>query len=235
MFGFFALNFSIRRRNQTQGSFFVRNSRFECPTTIDEMKQRIKNNDTKFLDKIYYYSSNIIGSNSYWNHKKEELESWINHHVEKGNGLPLFFITLSCAEYYWPDIIRLLTERMEIMNENFPKTDSKSLVSIVNKLSIVVQEYFQLRVKTFLETVGKTIFGIDHYWVRFEFAPSRGQIHAHLLGISSKCDFQQQYFDLKKIPMKKHKQILLQNGQNKNLDILLNYHMKINQMYILVL
>ena len=36
-----------------------------------------------------------------------------------------------------------------------------------------------------LATVGKRIFNINHYWVRFEFAPGRGQIHAHLLAITS--------------------------------------------------
>ncbi len=39
---------------------------------------------------------------------------------------------------------------------------------------------------------------IEHYWVRFEFAPSRGQIHAHLLAISPKTMMQQQYFENKK-------------------------------------
>ena len=39
---------------------------------------------------------------------------------------------------------------------------------------------------------------IEHYWVRFEFASSQGQIHAHLLAISPKSMMQQQYFDNKK-------------------------------------
>jgi hypothetical protein len=47
----------------------------------------------------------------------------------------------------------------------------------------VIQEYFQLRTEAWLETVGKDVFGIKHYWVRYEFAPGRGQIHAHLLAI----------------------------------------------------
>jgi hypothetical protein len=34
-----------------------------------------------------------------------------------------------------------------------------------------------------LKTVGFHVFGIKHYWGRFEFAKSRGQIHLHLLGI----------------------------------------------------
>jgi len=39
-------------------------------------------------------------------------------------------------------------------------------------------------VDKFLKTIGLEVFGIKHYWGRFEFAKSRGQIHLHLLGIT---------------------------------------------------
>ena len=35
-----------------------------------------------------------------------------------------------------------------------------------------------------MKTIGLKVFGIKHYWGRFEFAKSRGQIHLHLLGIT---------------------------------------------------
>ena len=107
-----------------------------------------------------------------------------------GHGPPMFFITLSCAEYYWPDIIRLIKERTDIAGEDSSNcyVGSPTLSKILNEYSLVVQEYFQARVETWLKTVGKEIFGIEHYWVRFEFAPGRGQIHAHLLAISRDND-----------------------------------------------
>lgn len=43
--------------------------------------------------------------------------------------------------------------------------------------------------KIWLDTVGKHIFNIRHHWCRFEFAPSRGQIHAHLLAICGDPSF----------------------------------------------
>ncbi len=97
----------------------------------------------------------------------------------------MFFITLSCAEYFWADVIDLLRERLELagIDTSDCKPGSKKLVEIVNDYTIVIQEYFQLRTEEWLETVGKKIFGIKHYWVRYEFAPGRGQIHAHLLAI----------------------------------------------------
>jgi hypothetical protein len=60
--------------------------------------------------------------------------------------------------------------------------------SIVNKFKLVVQEYFQERVMAWLETVGKELLGIKHYWLWYEFAPSRGQIHAHMLVICDNTD-----------------------------------------------
>jgi hypothetical protein len=55
----------------------------------------------------------------------------------------------------------------------------------VDEYSIVIQEFFEKRVEIWLETVGHGVFDIKHYWLRYEFAPSRGQVHAHLLAI---CD-----------------------------------------------
>ena len=139
--------------------------------------------------------------------KKDEVHSWIRHHVEAGHGPPTFFITLSCAEYYWPDIFRLLQDRLQYTSEKDMSEEDikKNLVQLVNQYAIVVQEYFERKVQVFLETVGKKILKIEHYWVRFEFAPSRGQIHAHLLAISPKSMMQQQYFNNKKSPKNKQR------------------------------
>ena len=38
----------------------------------------------------------------------------------------------------------------------------------------------------YLNTVGRDVLGIEHYWCRFEFAKGRGQIHAHILVILKK-------------------------------------------------
>ncbi len=200
MFCFFALDFMNRRRNQSNGRFFVKKFCGDCPTSIEEMKERIAQGDIDFIKKLQYFSNTIQGSSSYWREKKDEVHSWIRHHVEAGHGPPTFFITLSCAEYYWPDIFRLLQDRLKYTDQKYMTSEQiqKSVVQLVNQYSIVIQEYFQKRVQVFLETVGEKILKIEHYWVRFEFAPSRGQIHAHLLAISPKTMMQQQYFENKK-------------------------------------
>jgi hypothetical protein len=69
--------------------------------------------------------------------------------------------------------------------------------AIVNKFTVVIQEYFQEKVMAWLETVGKNLIGIKHHWLHYEFAPSRGQIHAHMLVIFDNKEIMHQCHDLK--------------------------------------
>ena len=72
--------------------------------------------------------------------------------------------------------------------------DSKDYISLVNDYTLVVQEYFQQRLEIWMKTIGKHIFRIQHHWLRYEFAPGRGQIHAHMLAITDHKDiFQEAY------------------------------------------
>ena len=48
-----------------------------------------------------------------------------------------------------------------------------------------------------METVGEALFGIKHYWGRFEFASMRGQIHLHLLAILVDKNINNTFYDLR--------------------------------------
>lgn len=186
MFCFFVLNYVTRRRNQSSGNFFVKQFSRNDNTDLKTLQQSIERGDCSFLNEITYFAKSVIGSDSYWRHKRSELYTWINHHIEMGNGPPTYFLTLSCAEYHWPDIIRLVKDRIFIETGQTVEllSDHGTIVQIMNDYASVVQEYFQQRVQLWISTVGKEIFGIMHHWLRYEFAPSRGQIHAHILAIS---------------------------------------------------
>ena len=191
IFSFYALNYITRMRNNSSGKWFVDKFQQNCPETLGDLKESIEKGDTKFVNSLTYYNKRVRGSSAYWYQKRSELYTWINHHVERGNGAPTFFITLSCAEHFWPDIIDLISERMTIAddpNRSDCYVGSPKIAQILNDYSIVVQEYFQRRVEIWLKSVGAKVFGIKHYWVRYEFAPGRGQIHAHLLAISDFSD-----------------------------------------------
>jgi hypothetical protein len=182
---FFTLNYLYRRRNQGQSHFFYQNILGADPPSLEELQSRIQQGDTSTIDKIMYFSKVIPGTTAYWRSKKAELYSWINHHVEQGRGAPTVFMTLSCAEYFWPDLKRLLEETILACEGRKVDLDlnHNELNKAVNDYCIVVQEFFHLRVDAFMKTIGLHVFGLKHYWGRFEFAKSRGQIHLHLLGI----------------------------------------------------
>ena len=164
------------------GGFFVDGFFKEGPKTLEQLQSEIADGNTPWLERLCYYSQQVCGSPGYWRAKRAEVYTWINHHIEAGHGPPNFFITLSCAEYMWPDIKRLIIDRFTIAGLDIYDLD-KSFVQIVNDYTLIVQEYFQERVKIWLSTIGTKIFHIKHYWLRYEFAPSRGQIHAHILAI----------------------------------------------------
>jgi hypothetical protein len=103
-----------------------------------------------------------------------------------------FSLTLSCAELWWPDLKRLLfdmvknTEDEYLAHEmvNDKGKEGTATKKLVEMYSVVVQEFFQIRLQYWMDTIGKQIFQIKHYYIRYEFAKGRGMIHAHILAIT---------------------------------------------------
>jgi hypothetical protein len=91
----------------------------------------------------------------------------------------------------------------------------------VNDYTLIVQEYFQERVKIWLSTIGKDIFHIKHYWLRFEFASSRGQIHAHMLAIHDNPSVMEPYYNNKTDKKKQEK--LLHQWMTEELGVIASF------------
>ena len=49
---------------------------------------------------------------------------------------------------------------------------------------MLVQQFFQVRLDIYIKEVWIPVFGVKHYWYRFEFAKSRGRIHFHMFAIN---------------------------------------------------
>jgi hypothetical protein len=66
----------------TQGRWFVKNLiHSEDVPNMETLKEKLRNNDTKFIEKLQYFARFVPGSDSYWRNKRAELVSWIGHHV----------------------------------------------------------------------------------------------------------------------------------------------------------
>jgi hypothetical protein len=180
MFGFYVLNYATWKKNQTSGGYFVDGFFKEGPKNLEDLKAKTHGGDTSWTDRMCCCSKLVQGSAGCWRSKRAELHSWMQHHVEAGHGPPTFFMTFSCAEHKWEDIKRLVVDRFECAGLPKPDPENISFVRLVNNHTLVVQEHFQQRIQLWLDAVGKNVFGIKHCWLRFEFAPSRGQTQAHM-------------------------------------------------------
>src|SRR5437868_10396220 len=78
---FFALDFATRKKNQMSGGFFVDGFFKEGPKTLDLLKEEIANGNTRWIDRLCYYSGHVAGSPGYWRAKRAEVYTWINHHI----------------------------------------------------------------------------------------------------------------------------------------------------------
>jgi hypothetical protein len=84
---------------------------------------------------LRYFAQNIKGSDNYWRSQTDDLEQWINHHVSRGHDPPTFFITLSCAGNWWPDLRRLLYQIENIAE--MPKRLKPSKMEVGKKCSML--------------------------------------------------------------------------------------------------
>lgn len=193
LFCLYAMNMLQRHTNNTQGNYFFKDKNWlgaACgpPPTVEGLQEQIHNGDFRYIKKLQYLAKGIRGSDSFWRGKQEELESWIDFHISRGHGPPTHFMTLSCAENWWPDLRRLMIElEKEAGNaeqvEKLEKNDFTAMSKAAKRFTVYVNEFFMKRSKVFLDTIVNKVMGIEHYWARVEFAPGRGQIHLHLLGI----------------------------------------------------
>lgn len=206
-FCFCAFNFKHRHQNSASGKIFIEGfMTANKPSDLESLKKDISNSHYDLIEKIIYYSSKINGSSSYWRSKRYEVFSWINRSVVLGKGPPTLFITLSCAEHFWPDVKRRLRDRISFMDEcDKPNLDSKAdILKAIKEYSIVVEEFFIKRVQSWMETFGKEVFKITIYFVRFEFTEGRGEIHAHTLCVAdNKTVYEQEYQSREDVGKKK--------------------------------
>jgi hypothetical protein len=104
--------------------------------------------------------------------------------VGEGHGPPTHFITLSCAEFWWPDL-RWIVAAMERLGGNIEqaqKTENNDL-SAISKSVRRYPLFFIIHASVLIETTLKTMIDLEYYWGQVKLAPGRGQIHLHLLAI----------------------------------------------------
>jgi hypothetical protein len=108
-----------RHSSNSESNFFLTLDRFigKNPPAVQELQRQILQKNCRYINMLRYFAQNIKGSDNYWRSRTDNIEQWINHHVSRGYGPSTIFITLSCAENWWPDLQRLLYQ-LEKIAEN---------------------------------------------------------------------------------------------------------------------
>ena len=132
------------------------------------------------LDEGYYIFRTIRNSPAYLNKRKKDAFAMIRQ-----LGFPSLFISQSCAETKWPELLRSLGQVVDnktYTDEEIQSMDWKTKCRLIKADSPTLVRYFEHRFLQFFTLVIKSSYNPIHevtdYFMRTEFA-GRGTIHIH--------------------------------------------------------
>ncbi|CAG9094543.1 unnamed protein product [Plutella xylostella] len=131
------------------------------------------------VENMHLTMRNIRGSASYWRRCCSELIARV-----RSLGAPTWFMTLSCNDLNWPDMIKALIIADGGDLSNTEALSFSERLALVQQYPVVVARQFSVRVNVLLRYLrnNNTCLGgpIQDYWYRIEFQ-NRGSPHLHML------------------------------------------------------
>ncbi len=88
---------------------------------------------------------------------------------------------------------------------------------------LFANDFFMKRAWPFMNTVLNVALDIEHYWGGVEFAPGRGQIHLHMLGIAKVKAYLNDFYNAK---IMEDKVIVVDKYAREKLDMVANIDIK---------
>ena len=137
----------------------------------DSVKQHISQ------DNAFSFMSSVKGTPSYW--KQFLLETLA---MVKQLGIPTFFLTLSCADLRWQELLHIVNKLNDLGldDEKILNLSYKERCNLLNENPVLIARHFQYKVQLFFKEIlidgplGKT----KYYALRIEFQ-ERGSPHVH--------------------------------------------------------
>ena len=131
-------------------------------------------------DEAFNLMNTLKGTPAYWKRFQLEVLAMI-----KQLGLPTFFITLSCADLRWHELIEIIYKLNEgdiLANDDIHSMNYFDNTKILNSNPVLLARHFQYRVEVFFkEIVSDVPLGKNkHYAIRVEFQV-KGTPHMHSL------------------------------------------------------
>ena len=119
-------------------------------------------------DCAYKFMQTIKGTPAYWEKMLHDVLAMV-----KQLGVPSYFLTLSCADLHWKELVQIIKElRGETVEEkDLDNLDYVALTNELNSNPVILARHFQHPVEGFFKYIvmdgqlGKT----KHYAIRVEF------------------------------------------------------------------
>lgn len=141
-FSFWMVDRIRRHRCLSQSSIYLSRNPNDAALSMEELKSMLQNGNIKQLvGRMYAYTSNIVGSDSYWSKKRKELEATMQ---QKGVGT--VFFTFSFADNHWHDLHRQMPSGLLPPKErykNVPKNSHLADWYFTHKLDLFIKHYFK--------------------------------------------------------------------------------------------
>ena len=195
-FVFHVGNLMQRRQAKSTCCQYVKRNCKDGDPDISELCAQSESDQKRFLQSVHAFTAQLKGTDAYWNDVRRHAQAAVSHNIIEGRGLPSFFITSSCAEFHHPALSRLVAEAVaeelvsqgrctnsrEVQSQSeFDRmnTDSKYRRKQILRHPHITCRFFELRTEQYIQNVLGPVWGVRDYFVRYEFAEGRGQIHFH--------------------------------------------------------
>ena len=170
----------MRKRAADNSQFIINHKLCDSHLTVEDLKKQLQNGDKSFGGKILSLSSSLHDTSQYWAQRGRGLRALVQYKINQGEGLPSYFSTGSCAEFYFKPLHRLLSMYVKATTGKIVDISNKSLLfDVLQQNTHIVAHYFDLRTQSYFHEVMAPVFNVNTYWYRQEFAKSRGMVHWH--------------------------------------------------------
>ena len=192
IFVHYACNLLQRWAALTTGRVYV--SRCNRNLTLDELKDKLEQNDTSVLQGLTYFGKRLLGTEQYCYQKRQEAHSVVVFNtIENNQGMELF-ISLTDADLHHPSLHKMLPRHGQaylgktvVDEKSLPQTNSISTTEdyLLRKNAIADNPHittwrFKKKVELVKEKLLKPVYGLQADITRYERQKGRGTIHAHI-------------------------------------------------------
>ena len=149
--------------------------------TAGMLSQNFKERVQSFVanDDAFNFMNTLKGTPAYWKRFLFEVLAMV-----KQLGLPTFFMTLSCADLHWNELVEIISKLQgcTLSDDEIETMNYHDRTNILNSNPVLLMRHFQYRVETFFKeiVIDGPLGKVKYYAIRVEFQV-RGSPHIHSL------------------------------------------------------